>query len=230
MSAGEFDLVCVEWCVIRIFFPISASEKRRQTPLRPRAAGWIMLENQGKTSGLPLPSPAKREPAVSPALLEEYRGKEKQTPKSTRCLMISFDLILLQSVSFAFPPPTTAHPAAKYRDYMKTQAEWEPGMVKPLRKQLFVCSCATFLPLSCLITRACGEEEESLHLLSSSTQASDTLVSLHNSGKSETTVQRLNALAKRLVAETGLEPRSSHRFPCLLLSLEVFTGNHLHIS
>lgn len=188
-----------------------------------------MLLNQGETSGLPLPSPAEREPAVSPTLLEEYREKEKQTPKSTRCLMISFDLILLQSVSFSFPPPTTSHPAAKYRHYMKTQAEWEPGMAKPLRKQLFVCSCTMFLPLSCLITRACGEEEESLHFSYSSTQASYTLVSLYNSEKSETTVQRLHALAKRHMAEMGLEARSSHRFPCLLLSLEVFMGNHLHV-
>ena len=80
----------------------SSSEKQRQTSLRPRAAGWIMLESQGKTSGLTLPSPAEREPAVSPTLLEEYREKEKQTPKSTRCLMISFDLILLQRF-FSFP-------------------------------------------------------------------------------------------------------------------------------
>lgn len=141
----------------------SASEKQRRTP--PTPAVRTPEEKEGNppgTSGIPLPAPPEGSRLFSPCFFQN-RDKGRQTPQSIRCLMISFDLIPLEGVSVSFLPPTTSQPAAKCREHMKTWAKGEPGMFKPLREQLFVCSCITLvLPLTCLIIRAPGEEESSV--------------------------------------------------------------------
>lgn len=95
----------------------SASENCRHRSHLPAVS---LPEERREVKHSLLPSPPEGEPTRSPVLPSEPREKAKQTPKSTRCLLISFDLILLQSVSVPFLPPTTSHPATKYREYTRT--------------------------------------------------------------------------------------------------------------